>query len=356
MSDTHIDFQKITNDDMYRSIYENSPDLFRTININGEIINCNKSYFETLGYLKSEVIGKTIFDHTAEESLSQMRETFEEWKKGGCVSNSEIWLKKKNGDKFLALLSANNLFDKYGTLIGSNTSIRDITEITAMKKEFKNLKRIRQEIMGELSIRVAHDLKNPLNVIKNSVQLIQFRKEPSTENYSNTLTRIEHAVIRMDHQINEVLEFVNPLPLDLQQNSLKKIFENVINEMPVPEEFTVSIPTKDIMINCDQRKIEIILRNLVLNAIQAMGEKGSIIITTNETESHVKILVKDTGPGIPHKLRFKIFDPLFTTRQIGTGLGLPICKTVIEQHGGSISFETELEKGTTFTISLPKSL
>ena len=109
------------------------------------------------------------------------------------------------------------------------------------------------------------------------------------------------------------------------------------------------------MIRCDKIKMESVFANLLLNATQAMNGNGTITITIEENDSHTKIRIKDSGSGIPDKLISKIFDPLFTTRQIGTGLGLPSCKTIIEQHGGNISLETTIGVGTIFEIELPKS-
>lgn len=347
-------FNDANNLDIYRELYENSLILFRTINLKGEIINCNKAYSKAIGYTKNEIIGQNIFAHTAIESLDQMTEMFNTWKSGKCYSNKEIWLRKKNGEKFLGLFSANNLYDN-GVLVGSNTAIQDITEITLLKKEFKNIKRKRQEIMGELSVRIAHDLKNPLSVIKNSIEILQIKNKSLNEQHLNLFQAINRSILRMDHQINQVFDFVNPKPLDLDECSVGKIIEYVLSEIIDSKNVVIQLPENDCMIKCDKTKMENVFANLLLNAIQAMEGNGTLVITLNESDSHTKIQIKDSGPGIPDKLVSKIFDPLFTTRQIGTGLGLSSCKTIVEQHGGSISFESKIGQGTVFEIELPKS-
>ena len=354
MSDKRNSFDDANNLDIYRELYENSLILFRTINVKGEIINCNKAYSDAIGYSKNEIIGQNIFAHTAIESLDEMTEMFNTWKSGKCYSNKQIWLRKRNGEKFLGLFSANNLYDN-GILVGSNTAIQDITEITLLKKEFKNIKRKRQEIMGELSIRIAHDLKNPLGVIKNSIEILQIKNKSMTKDHLNLFQAMNRSIIRMDHQINQVFDFVNPKPLNLVECSIREIIESVISEMIDSKKVIIQLPENDCKIMCDKIKMENVFANLLLNAIQAMNEKGTITITLDENESQTKIRINDTGPGIPEKLVSKIFDPLFTTRQIGTGLGLPSCKTIIEQHGGDIYFETTIGSGTIFVIALPKS-
>ena len=100
MSEKINSFNDVNNLDIYRELYENSLILFRTINLKGEIINCNKAYSEAIGYTKNEIIGQNIFAHTAIESLDEMTEMFNTWKSGKCYSNKEIWLRKRNGEKF----------------------------------------------------------------------------------------------------------------------------------------------------------------------------------------------------------------------------------------------------------------
>src|SRR5690242_8161561 len=106
---------------IYRDLYEESPLLFRTIDQDGVIIDCNRKYSETLGYSKEEVIGSSIFDHIADNDLAAMRASFQSWRHDGKVKNREIWLKRKDGTIFPALINATSLFDKNGRLIGSNT-------------------------------------------------------------------------------------------------------------------------------------------------------------------------------------------------------------------------------------------
>ncbi|MGI0062678.1 MAG: PAS domain-containing protein, partial [Nitrosotalea sp.] len=113
----------------YKNLYEGSPVLQRTVNTAGIILECNQAYVKNFGHSKEDVLGKSLFDHTAEKSMEDMKKTFETWKKSGRVENIEIWLKRKDGTIFPALISANNIYDDKGKLIGSNTAIRDISEI-----------------------------------------------------------------------------------------------------------------------------------------------------------------------------------------------------------------------------------
>lgn len=337
----------------YRTLYDNSPDLLRTINAEGIIIDCNSTYADSLGYEREEIIGTSIFDHVADQSRAALQDSFKFWKSNGSVRDREIWLRRKDGTSFPTLLSATNLYDRDGNLVGSNTTIRNVTDIYSARREAEEHRAKRISDMGALSSRIAHDLKNPLSVIKNSVELLKIRganDEASRKDYE----RIERATVRIAHQIDEVLEYVWPKPLNLSTFSLLGILESVVSKINM-QQVRVELPTSDISIVCDGAKIEIVFSNLVLNAVQAMNGMGNVHIRSWDEEMFVKVEVEDTGHGIPQDLIPRIFEPLFTTRQIGTGLGLVSCKSIIERHGGTIEIRSEIDKGTTFVISLPKS-
>lgn len=337
----------------YRNLYDNSLDLLRTINLQGIITDCNQTYINTLGYTREETVGASIFEHVAEESLETLQDAFKTWKSNGIVRDRKIWLKKKDGQKFPTLLSATNLYDRTGNLIGSNTTIRDISEIYIAREETEQQKIKRISDIGVLSARIAHDLKNPLSVIKNSIELLKMRTTSLDDRTKKDYERIERATVRIAHQIDEVLEYVWPKPLEFSDSSLLDIFQTVISKINV-QQVAIDLPRTDVNILCDASKLEIVFSNLILNAIQAMNGMGNIHIRTKNEEKTTIIEVEDTGHGIPQDLLPRIFEPLFTTRQIGTGLGLVSCKNIIEKHGGSIEIKTQMDKGTTFIINLPK--
>ena len=211
------------------------------------------------------------------------------------------------------------------------------------------------EIVGGLSSKIAHELKNPLSVLKNSVEILKAGSSSENQENIKLLDSMSRAINRIDHQLNEVLEFVMPKNLDLKTHSLLEMLEGALVDILNLEHVTVCLPYYDVKVLCDRKKMEIVFENILLNAVQAMQNNGKILIEWDETESDVNISIKDSGPGIPEKLLIRIFDPLFSTNQVGTGLGLPVCKTIVEQHNGSISAETEFGKSTTFCISLKKN-
>ena len=341
----------------FRDLYENSPDLLRTIDTNGIILNCNEMYAKTLGYSKEEIIGASVFDHVPKNDLVPIKRSFEHWKKVGHVTAREITMQRKDGTTFTVLLDATGIFDDKGNLIGSNTSLKDLTDLHQAKKEVQEEKIKRLMAIGELSARIAHDLRNPMSVIKNTTELVEVELNGEINvSLSKKFKRINRAITRINHQVDNVLDFVRDKPLQFENTSLSSILNVVIDRINVPSGVTIDLPKNDAKIFCDFEKLEIVFINLITNAIQAMSNKGEIDIRFTDEESQIIIEFEDFGPGIPEKNSRKIFDPLFTTRQVGTGLGLPSCKNIVEKHGGTIEVKSRIDEGTTFVIKLPKKL
>lgn len=341
----------------FRELYETSPDLYRSINTDGKIIECNQRYAQRLQYKKEEIIGASIFDHVSEDTVDQLKKSFERWKQRGISNNHEVQMKRKDGSTFPALVSATSIYDENGNLIASNTTIKDLTEINKAKEQIQEEKIKRLTAIGELSARIAHDLRNPMSVIKNTMELIEMELDAKhDESISKKFNRINRAIMRINHQVENVLDFVRDKPLEFENTSVFSILNYVIDKINVPSDVTINLPKNDLKIYCDFEKLEIVFINLITNAIQAMSNTGKINIRFTDEESQIIIEIEDFGPGIPEESLSKIFDPLFTTRQVGTGLGLPSCKNIVEKHGGTIEVKTRIDEGTTFVIKLPKKL
>jgi len=342
---------------VFRELYENSPDLYRTIDLNGKIILCNYSYAKSLGYTIQEIKNNhTIYDHVSKNSIKILKDAFEEWKDTGNVSNIELWLKRKDNTEFPVLLSVNSIYNISGKVIGSNTVIRDISDMYSAKDEIDFLKIQRFSVLGQLSARIAHDVRNPLAIISNALQILAIENNSELEKHNTLFTKMEKAVMRITHQVNDVLDYVRPRPLNIKSHSLLNILCQTIESIKESKDIIINIPKNDVNLHCDAAKLEILFVNLILNSIQSMSGKGLINIRITEQTSSVVIDIEDNGPGIPDELKIKIFEPLFTTKQTGTGLGLASCKTIVDSHHGTISLTSTMGKGTTFSIEIPKNL
>jgi len=236
------------------------------------------------------------------------------------------------------------------------TEQRDNLENLVEEKTQQVLKSERLSAIGELSGRLAHDLRNPLSVMKMSVDLIKQSPQDSKISDPNVTKRIdliEKSIDRISHQVDDVLGYVRLSPLNLQNVSLYDTIQNSLKKVNIPSDIQVVVPQNDICFDCDTIKLDAVFINLIVNSIQELNQGGKITIEISEKDNLVILKFIDSGKGIPDKDLSKVFEPLFTTKQKGTGLGLASCKNIVEQHQGEISITNN---PTTFTIILPKML
>jgi two-component system sensor histidine kinase HydH len=226
----------------------------------------------------------------------------------------------------------------------------------AMEVEEKTRDLIKTEKMasvGQLSSRLVHDLRNPLSVVKSTVELLKLGNKNMDEKTTQKFQRIETALKKISYQIEDVLDFVRQSELHLKRQSVSDIINSTISGLELPKDVKIKLNLQNVVVNCDSRKLEAVFSNIITNASQAMNGKGEIKIKVVEDEDDALIKFEDSGPGMTKSVMEKIFEPLFTTKDTGTGLGLSICKSIVEQHGGEIEVSSP---PTVFTIRLPKNL
>ncbi len=224
-----------------------------------------------------------------------------------------------------------------------------------MELDEKNKHLIRLErysAIGEVSARISHDIRNPLSVIKNGMEIMfQKHQDHLSEFDYATMDRINRSTFRITHQIDDVLDFVKERYPEFSNERIDELLKSSLIEVPDFIRGEIKIDPTDATINCDKGQIQRVFVNLLINAVQAAGKEGQVNVRTIEEEKYITIQFEDSGPGIPEEIGNKIFTPLFTTKQEGTGLGLSICKKIIEQHNGHISFKNN---PTVFKVKLPK--
>lgn len=217
--------------------------------------------------------------------------------------------------------------------------------------------------VGEIAASIVHEVRNPLSSVKMNLQILESR-------LSSDATLVEHTrlaltqTIRLERLLNELLDFSRPIALDRSKLSLAETVTEAVNTFRTSvdlgsREMTVSIHTDNTVANADRDKVHQILLNLLLNAAQATGEKRTIEIAIDrvfvESRRMIKISVRDNGRGIPDSKLEKVFEPFFTTRKDGTGLGLPIAKKIVEAHGGKMQINSTVDVGTTIEFTLPEA-
>lgn len=225
---------------------------------------------------------------------------------------------------------------------------RNLNRIMKLNEDL--LKSEKLSAVGQLASRLAHDIRNPLAVIKNTTEILT-RDKDINEKIKTHLERIDRAASKINYQVTDALDFVRTKPPEIQQNSIRKILSGALDRLERPSGIMINLPKNDHIIRCDAESIEVALGNLIANSIQELGKEGTINIRVLDQDKFITIEVEDSGRGIPEDILPKIFEPLFTTKPGGTGLGLASVKSIIEQHHGSIYVKN---KPTIFTIHLPK--
>ena len=214
------------------------------------------------------------------------------------------------------------------------------------------VKNERFRAIGELAANLAHDMKNPLGTIKSSSDIIrrsQAGKDPELKEF---FYRMDRGIDRISHQIQDVLNFVRTTPLTLSLVPFTNIIKTSLDSINIPGNISIKLPENIIEIECDEQKMEVLFNNILLNAVQAIGKDvGTIEIKLKEIGKSIQVEIIDSGKGIPEEEIERIFEPLFTTKEQGTGLGLSSCKNIVEQHGGEIKVRNN---PTTFVITIPK--
>ena len=225
------------------------------------------------------------------------------------------------------------------------------------------VRREKLAILGQLAGGVGHELRNPLGVISNAVYLLQFTLPDADETTKEYLDIISEEVHNSTKIISDLLDFSRTRMLDREEAAVSELVAEVFKKRPPPEEVEVITQIAPDLppVYVDPRQMEQVLGNLVTNAYQAMKEGGKLTISAQTSEvseklpksKWVALSISDTGCGISPENMAKLFEPLFTTKARGIGLGLATSRILVEANGGSMEVESEEGKGSTFTVRLP---
>lgn len=341
----------------------------------GTIIYANKNFCNISKYTTDELIGN---DHRILKSEEHPPEFFADmWDTitAGKVWQGEIKNKAKDGSFYWVNTIIIPITDEKG--IKNYVAIRnDITKekeiqerllsmeddllkqnVTLLseveKKSADLVKSERLATIGTMASRVAHDLKNPLTIIHTYADMltpeILAKLDPQDR---EKWFRLQTSVLDMNRIIEDVLDFARTTEIKKKKTSFLSVLRLAMNHVKTSYGITINLPDEDVSVKCDARKMEGVMSNLLNNAVHAVDGQGEVDVELSSDSKNMIIKVKDSGPGIPEKDLEKIFEPMYTTKTTGTGLGLVICKSIVEQHGGTISVSN---KPTTFTLTLPLS-
>jgi signal transduction histidine kinase len=232
------------------------------------------------------------------------------------------------------------------------------TELRNMQVEL--LRKERLSVLGQLTATVAHELRNPLSALRNSVFTVKEIVNQNGLKLERPITRMERSITRCDRIIGDLLDFTRIRELQRTPVGFDQWLSELLDEQELPPhvEIVRDLRVGGVRISIDPDRLRRVVINLVDNAVQAIGDpqpqhEAKVAVTTVIVGDDVELAVSDTGRGIPPEVLPRVFEPLFSTKNFGTGLGLPTVKQIVEQHSGSINIESEMSRGTRVVIRLP---
>ncbi|MEA1935906.1 MAG: PAS domain S-box protein [Thermodesulfobacteriota bacterium] len=336
-----------------QSILDSSPDLVFVFNSEGAIDYVSREMREKNGSAFQQIKGKHFTGFVAPEHRDSMLEKWKEIKRG-IFKPFEIEVKREDG-------SARNLLLISGPIKGTDRYVvvqRDITEFKNLEKKFYESQKL--AAVGQLSAGIAHEVRNPLSSIKMSLQILEKRLKPS----GNDLKRFKIAEKEVEHLeklVRDILIFAKPGEPKKELDDINKFLgrslamaEKEISDKKINIQYMYdkNIP----LVKFDSAMLEEAFLNIYLNAVDAMEDRGKLLISTKLLKNkHDSIVVKieDNGCGIDEEDLHHIFNPFFTKKKYGTGLGLTQVKKIVDLHQGTVEVVSKKGKGTTVCITFP---
>ncbi len=218
--------------------------------------------------------------------------------------------------------------------------------------------------IGETAAMIGHDLRNPLQGLHYIVDLqkLRFERVPPEKrgaddwkNEEKLFDRISEQIFYMDKIVADLQDYARPIAPEREVVAVSALIKDVLASLPYTDDVKIVSDVSDLEVTVDPHLVHRAFANLILNALQAMPEGGTLTINASASDHAVAISVRDTGVGIPEEMEDKLFSPLITGKAKGTGLGLAVVKRIVDAHGGTITFESQEGKGTTFTVTLPET-
>lgn len=350
-------------EERYRDLFENASDLIQIVQPDGHFLYVNRAWRVTFGYNEDEISDLSISDIIAGDCEAYCSETFQRVLSEGTVPKIETVFIAKEGRRIIVEGSASC---KYldGKPISTRCILRDVTIQKKMEEELFRVQKL--ESLGVLAGGIAHDFNNALTSIQGYISLAEMKfgkEEPEW------FEEVEKATIHARGLTQQLLTFSRGGAPVKKMLSLDTVIRNYVGFAVRGSNAGVNFHiTEDLWpVNADEGQIGQVFNNLLINAKQSMPQGGTIKITAENTivgtreavplksGNYVRVLVEDRGIGIPDENLHKIFDPYFSTKKEGSGLGLAVTYSIIRNHGGYITAQSELGSGTVFTVYLPAS-
>jgi len=343
----------------YRLLVEGINDGY-FVNQKGLIVFANQAYCDLHGYTIHEIIGKPYTELIAHKSLNFVKKLYEQRMEG--KESDELYMYFRRHKDGRAIPTENKvkriIYEGEYAVAGM---CRDITERLEAERRIRESERLAH--IGKLTTSLAHEIRNPLSSIKMNIQIL-LKHIAFNGNDKRRMEIMSSEITRLERILGEMLDFAKPLTLNLQPVPINTIIDSCLNIMDVKlkekhidiiKRYTKKIPR----ILLDRDKIEQAIINVLINSIEVLDHGGKIEITTKHMVDELKesgilhVEISDNGPGIQEEDLPFVFNPFFSNKKKGTGLGLFNVKKIIEAHGGSVMLNLKKPHGTSLLFSIP---
>lgn len=367
-------------EEKYRLLFENVNDVVFSYDSTFKITSMSPSVEKALGYKPEELIGKSIKDVNlmTPESMDSAISNAVRALSGGKLGAIVYEFIRKDGTIGWGEVNSSPLI-RDGKVDGLIVVARDVTERKEMQEKLeeysqqletlveqrtKQLKEAQEQLIkterlaaiGQVAAMVGHDLRNPLTGISGATYYLKNRPSVQMDKKSGEMIElIEKDIAYSDKIITDLTDYSREIKLEFAETTPKSIMTEALTVVRVPQEVQIIDLTLDEpKMELDIEKAKRVFSNLIKNAVEAMPEGGKLTLQSKEKDDTVEFVFTDTGVGITKEDIERVWTPFFTTKAKGMGLGLPICRRIIEAHEGKISVESKIGEGTTFTITIPR--
>ena len=339
-------------EERFRSIAETSFDAILTVDVEGKITYASPATGRITGYSDNELLGFPMQRFLPESEIPNLMRIFSDAIRGEAASKVALNILKKDGSIARVEFHGSPIL-KGGELVGLEAVARDIGERRRLEARLVEAQRL--AAIGETTAMVGHDLRNPLTGIATATYNLKTHLGKRIDGESReALEIIEQGIQSSDKIISDLLEYSRETHLDLRETDAKSITKDALAHTKIPAKIRIVDSTHNHpKILADAEKMRRVFVNLINNAVDAMPKRGTLKIVSRRSDGNLEITIADTGTGMTRETIDKLWSPLFTTKAKGMGLGLPIAKRLVEAHEGTISVESKVGKGSSFTVTLP---
>lgn len=348
---------------LFRLIVQASPAGLLLVDETGKIVLVSQRALEFFDYPESDLLGETVEKlippaHHATH-VGQRARYMSQPQARPMAAGRDLFGRRRDGSEFPVDISLHPLATPSGTYVLAN--ILDATDRRRAEHEAERRQSLeRLALLGQLAGGVAHEIRTPLGVIRNDVYFLETLAERLGPEGMECIDEIKQAVSKANRIVGELLDFTheprsNPTPV-----SLESILVEALHDYPLPDGIELVRPSADqlkrLSVNADREQVARILTNLFRNSVQAMHGHGSIAVSAKSDDQRASLTICDTGPGIAKEYRQSIFEPLFTTKTNGIGLGLAVSQRYALRNHGQLELVNDGLDGACFRLTLPRSV